>query len=99
LSVAWGLTQEMLVSTWRRRDGAGGTRHQSRRPRRGSHSNGEECVMEVPIDRRVDVGGVNTRYWVEGAGSPVVLIHGLSNSIEHWLLNINALAAGSVIAS
>ena len=49
--------------------------------------------MEVPIDRRVDVGGVNTRYRVEGAGSPVVLIHGLSNSIEHWLLNINALAA------
>jgi hypothetical protein len=26
LSVAWGLTQEMLVSTWRRQDRAGGTR-------------------------------------------------------------------------
>jgi 4,5:9,10-diseco-3-hydroxy-5,9,17-trioxoandrosta-1(10),2-diene-4-oate hydrolase len=49
--------------------------------------------MKVPTDRMVDVGGINTRYWVEGAGSPVVLIHGLSNSIEHWLLNINALAA------
>ena len=50
-------------------------------------------AMKVPTDRMVDVGGVSTRYWVEGAGSPVVLIHGLSNSIEHWLLNINALAA------
>ena len=49
--------------------------------------------MKVPTDRTVDVGGIKTRYWVEGAGSPVVLIHGLSNSIEHWLLNINALAA------
>jgi pimeloyl-ACP methyl ester carboxylesterase len=49
--------------------------------------------MKVPTDRMVDVGGINTRYWVEGAGSPVVLIHGLSNSIEHWLLNIYALAA------
>jgi len=49
--------------------------------------------MKVPTDRMVDVGGTNTRYWVEGAGSAVVLIHGLSNSIEHWLLNIDALAA------
>lgn len=49
--------------------------------------------MKVPTDRIVDVGGINTRYWVEGAGAPVVLIHGLSNSIEHWLLNINVLAA------
>jgi pimeloyl-ACP methyl ester carboxylesterase len=49
--------------------------------------------MQVPLDRWVDVGGIRTRYWLEGAGSPVVLIHGLSNSVEHWLLNINALAA------
>ena len=49
--------------------------------------------MKVPTDRMVDVGGISTRYWVEGSGSPVVLIHGLSNSIEHWLLNIDALAA------
>lgn len=48
--------------------------------------------MRVPIDRTVDVGGINTRYWVEGDGSPVVLIHGLSNSIEHWLLNMDELA-------
>jgi 4,5:9,10-diseco-3-hydroxy-5,9,17-trioxoandrosta-1(10),2-diene-4-oate hydrolase len=50
-------------------------------------------VLKVPTDRRVEVGGVDTRYWVEGAGSPVVLIHGLSNSVEHWLLNIYSLAA------
>ncbi|HSN11590.1 MAG TPA: alpha/beta fold hydrolase, partial [Propionibacteriaceae bacterium] len=48
---------------------------------------------KVPADRIVDVGGVSTRYWVEGEGSPVVLIHGLSNSIEHWLMNFDVLAA------
>jgi pimeloyl-ACP methyl ester carboxylesterase len=48
--------------------------------------------MKVPSDRMVEVGGISTRYWVEGSGSPVLLIHGLSNSIEHWLLNIDALA-------
>ena len=48
--------------------------------------------MKVPSDRMVDVGGISTRYWAEGSGSPVLLIHGLSNSIEHWLLNIDALA-------
>ena len=37
--------------------------------------------MKVPTDRMVDVGGINTPSWVEGAGSAVVLIHGLSNSI------------------
>jgi pimeloyl-ACP methyl ester carboxylesterase len=49
--------------------------------------------MYVPIDRMVNVGGVKTRYWMEGEGSPVVLIHGISNSSEDWLLNIQALAA------
>lgn len=57
-----------------------------------SHRSGEDWGVEVPTDRFVEVGGVRTRYWVEGTGSPVVLIHGLSNSVEHWLLNINALA-------
>jgi pimeloyl-ACP methyl ester carboxylesterase len=50
--------------------------------------------MYVPIDRRISVSGIDTRYWMEGEGSPVVLIHGLSNSVEDWLLNIPALAAG-----
>ena len=48
--------------------------------------------MHIPTDRQVKVGAINTRYWMEGEGSPVILLHGLSNSIEDWLLNFPALA-------
>lgn len=48
--------------------------------------------MIVPKDRYVQVGSVNTRYWHAGQGAPVLLLHGLSNSIEDWLLNFYALA-------
>jgi pimeloyl-ACP methyl ester carboxylesterase len=48
--------------------------------------------MDTPTDRMIKVGTVNTRYWMEGEGSPVLLIHGLSCSMEHWLLNFKALA-------
>ena len=50
-------------------------------------------ALRVPLDRFVDVGGVRTRYWMEGEGPVVLLVHGLSNAVEHWLLNIDALAA------
>jgi pimeloyl-ACP methyl ester carboxylesterase len=48
--------------------------------------------MYIPTDRMIKVGNVNTRYWMEGEGTPVILIHGLSNSIEDWLLNFKVLA-------
>ena len=48
--------------------------------------------MYAPSDRMVKVGSVNTRYWMEGEGPPVILIHGLSNCMEDWLLNFEALA-------
>ena len=48
--------------------------------------------MYIPTDRMVKVGDVNTRYWMEGEGTPVILIHGLSNCVEDWLLNFKALA-------
>jgi pimeloyl-ACP methyl ester carboxylesterase len=48
--------------------------------------------MDIPADRKIKIGTVNTRYWMEGDGSPVILIHGISNSIEDWLLNFNVLA-------
>jgi len=48
--------------------------------------------MYIPTDRMIEVGTVNTRYWMEGEGSPVILIHGLSNSIEDWLLNFKVIA-------
>jgi pimeloyl-ACP methyl ester carboxylesterase len=48
--------------------------------------------MHIPTDRTIKIGTINTRYWMEGEGSPVILIHGLSNSIEDWLLNFQEIA-------
>ena len=48
--------------------------------------------MKVPEDRYVDVGSVSTRYWMAGEGSPVLLLHGITNSVEDWLLNFHQLA-------
>ena len=49
--------------------------------------------MQVPQNRYIQVGSVNTRYWVAGEGSPVILLYGLGGFIETWLLNFDALAA------
>jgi pimeloyl-ACP methyl ester carboxylesterase len=49
--------------------------------------------MDIPVDRMIKVGTVNTRYWMEGEGSPVILVHGISNCIEDWLLNFHELAS------
>ena len=43
-------------------------------------------------DRYVRVGSINTRYRIQGAGSPVVLIHGIGSSLEDWDLNFDPLA-------
>lgn len=49
--------------------------------------------MQIPTDRYVKVGNINTRYWVAGdKGSPVILVHGLGGSIENWVKNIEPLA-------
>jgi pimeloyl-ACP methyl ester carboxylesterase len=48
--------------------------------------------MYIPTDRMIKIGTVNTRYWMEGEGSPVILIHGISNSIEDWLLNFKSIS-------
>ena len=48
---------------------------------------------QLPRDRYVKVGNVNTRYWQAGdKGSVVVLVHGLGGFIENWECNIDALA-------
>ena len=49
--------------------------------------------MHIPKDRTIKIGAVSTRYWMDGEGPPVILIHGLSNSIEDWLLNFQEIAA------
>lgn len=48
---------------------------------------------ELPHDRFIKVGNVNTRYWEAGdKGSVVLLVHGLGGFIENWEKNIVALA-------
>jgi pimeloyl-ACP methyl ester carboxylesterase len=48
--------------------------------------------MNIPEDQYIKAGSVNTRYWVVGEGEPVLLLHGVTNSVEDWLLNVEALA-------
>ena len=51
-------------------------------------------MMKNPEDRYVKVGETNTRYWVLGQGSPLLLIHGLGASCDYWRYNIRALSQG-----
>ncbi len=47
--------------------------------------------MKWPVDKYVKVGGINTRYWAEGEGRPIVLVHGIGGYVENWLPCLNAL--------
>ena len=50
--------------------------------------------MTTPQDCYVKVGQLNARYWVVGdKGSPVILIHGIGQYVEHWESAMSALAA------
>jgi pimeloyl-ACP methyl ester carboxylesterase len=50
--------------------------------------------MTAPQDCYIKVGQLNTRYWVVGdQGSPVILIHGIGQYVEHWASAMSALAA------
>lgn len=48
--------------------------------------------MDLPPDRYVTVEGHRVRYWEEGAGPPIVLVHGLANSVITWRKNVEPLA-------
>lgn len=48
--------------------------------------------MELPPDRYATIQGHRVRYWEEGAGPPIVLVHGLANSVITWRKNVEALA-------
>lgn len=39
-----------------------------------------------------DVQGIRTRYYVEGSGRPVLLLHGLAVTADTWIANIDGLA-------
>ena len=51
--------------------------------------------MDLPTydDRYVEVGGKKIRYWDQGEGPAVVLVHGLAASVEFWVYNIGALGS------
>jgi len=49
--------------------------------------------MFIPIEHFVKIGSINTCYWAEGEGTPVVLVHGMGGSAAGWLPSIEALAA------
>lgn len=42
-------------------------------------------------DRFVEVGGARVRYWLDGRGPVVLLVHGLGASVESWAWTIPAL--------
>jgi 4,5:9,10-diseco-3-hydroxy-5,9,17-trioxoandrosta-1(10),2-diene-4-oate hydrolase len=44
-------------------------------------------------DHFVDVEGLRTRYWDEGAGEVLLLVHGITSSVHFWQENVEALSA------
>jgi pimeloyl-ACP methyl ester carboxylesterase len=48
--------------------------------------------MLIPEEHYVKIGPINTCYWAEGQGSPVVLVHGLGGSAAGWLTSFEALS-------
>ncbi|MES1213604.1 MAG: alpha/beta fold hydrolase [Singulisphaera sp.] len=45
-------------------------------------------AFAVPTSGTLDVGGVKIRYFVEGQGEPVLLVHGLhANAAMNWMAN------------
>jgi pimeloyl-ACP methyl ester carboxylesterase len=50
--------------------------------------------MTLPTyeDRYVKVDGKSIRYWVEGQGPALILVHGLACSAEFWQYNVRPLA-------
>ena len=50
-------------------------------------------LSQTPQDRYIQVGGINTRYWMLGDGeTTVLLLHGLGSCVETWKYTIGALA-------
>jgi pimeloyl-ACP methyl ester carboxylesterase len=49
--------------------------------------------MYVPQERYIKIDSINTRFWAEGEGSPVILLHGWSGSATGWLPSFAAISA------
>lgn len=48
--------------------------------------------MLLPQDNYIQVGGIKTRYWQLGTGTPLVLLHGIGHAVRAFDRNIHALA-------
>src|SRR5678816_3518370 len=44
-------------------------------------------AQSLAQDKYFDAGGVRLRYVEQGAGEPVVLVHGFTNTLEVWAKN------------
>ena len=55
-------------------------------------STSKEEGLSPPQECRIRMGSVDVRYLVAGAGFPVVLVHGLGNSVVSWRSNIAPLS-------
>ncbi|MDB9375815.1 alpha/beta fold hydrolase [Nodularia sphaerocarpa] len=50
-------------------------------------------LTDIPPDKYIKVGEVNTRYWTLGdKGKTIILLHCAGGSVEFWLYNIQVLA-------
>lgn len=49
--------------------------------------------MLLPEDRTITVNGLTIRYWDEGSGQPLLMLHGIGSSVEYWYKNVLPLSA------
>jgi pimeloyl-ACP methyl ester carboxylesterase len=53
---------------------------------------GRTILLTASTEKRISVAGLRLRYWDEGNGPAVVLIHGIAASLEYWRFTVGALA-------
>ena len=49
-------------------------------------------MLTTTTEKRITIRGLSLRYWDEGTGPAIVLIHGIAASLEYWRFTIGALA-------
>ncbi len=59
----------------------------------------EEDPLELPGTAMIDVDGVRLRHRVTGAGAPVLLLHGIGQSLEDWNEQHDRLSATRTVHS
>ncbi|MEO0015140.1 MAG: hypothetical protein RLZZ535_3529 [Cyanobacteriota bacterium] len=52
----------------------------------------QTIVRNLPQDQYIELDSVKIRYWQQGEGEPIILLHGGNSCIEIWSFNINQLA-------